>query len=86
MMVTRGDIHLTRGSLESKSLTCFDVFPFKGITLTRNYLTILTQEDFGWTYHKDHFINQKFLFIYFSFQDIGLKVQKTFFAFQQFLL
>ena len=46
----------------------------KTINLTTSCPTILIQEDFGRTYHKDHFSNWKFLCIYHSFQDIGWKL------------
>ena len=45
------------------------------INLTRSCPTVLTQQDFGRTYHKDHLSYWKFLSIYFNFQDIGWKLK-----------
>ena len=52
------------------------------ITLTRRVVRqFWLHEGFGRTYHKDRFINWKFYSIYYSFQDIGWKLLKTYFFF-----
>ena len=48
----------------------------RAITLTRSCLTFSFKEEFGRTYHKDHFINWKFHFIFNSFQILTENCQK----------
>ena len=61
---------LTGTSITHLVKVCFS----RALNLTRNCPTILTREDFGGTYHKDHFSDCNFLSIYYSFQEICWKL------------